>query len=280
MAGHYVTLAEGPILIAVGTPQEARAAISVVRRLHLGLERSVALLHASDPPFPAEEILRMLELNSEELGSAVVTPLAGEPAQAILRYAADHRGSLLVMGLTTNGGGLSVLTERLISEAPCPVLLVPPRVRLPWDRGGKVLLPLDGTPSTAAAVPWATELAVQLQAAIEIVYVAGAPPPAEAGSLPLPSLLDAPHYEWSAWRREFLSRFCECHWEGEHPVELGLMVQTGEPGEAILRAAGAVEPDLVVIGWHGVLTQARAKTLRTVLLKARWPVLTVRVPRG
>lgn len=278
MAGRYVKLAEGPILLAALLPGQAQPAVSIARTLGRLLEKRAELLHVADPPLSPREILGALELTPDDLGPVVVTALSGDPAQAVLQYARRQRGSLLVtcLGAEQELGG-SVL-ERLLSEAPCPVLVVPPRVRIPWGHDGTVLLPLDGTPSTAFAVPWATELAVGMNAAIEIVYVAGVPQAREAGSLVVPSLIDAPQHDWPGWRREFLSRFCGCYWEGESPVELRLTLQTGDPAGAILRAADAAEPELVVVGWHGDLSPEHARTLRTLLRRARWPILTVRVP--
>ncbi len=277
MAECYVAVAEGPILIAVDTPGQAQVALSFAGTLCRSLDRSVTLLNVSEPPLPVEEILRRLELTFGQLGSVVVRPLAGETASAILRHVSQQNASILLVGLPADQADLGGLTERLIGQAPCPVLLVPRHAR-PVRHHGTVLLPLDGTPSTASAVPWATEMAMQLDAAIEIVYVAVSPPPPEAGSLGIPSLVDAPQYEWHAWRREFLSRFCECYWGGRHPTNLRLTVQTGEPAKAILKAAEAADPELIVAGWHGDLSPERATVLRRILTGSRWPMLTVRVP--
>lgn len=279
MASRNVSLGSGPILLALSEPQYAHAVIRVARVLCGREARAVELLHASEPASSSEEVLERLELTIQDVEGFVVEPLEG-PAESVLPQAAETRqASLLVIGLGPDRAEPGLVLQSLLTQAPCPVLLVPPALREGWGEGGVILLPLDGTPSTASVAPLAIELAARSAASLEILY-AGVPlAPSEPGSMGLPPFLDQPQHEWAMWKREFLYRFSECFWGGKLPVDVRLHLATGEPSDAILERAEGLEPDVIVIGWHGELQQARARTLRKVLALARWPVLTARVSR-
>ena len=277
MGGPRIPLGEGPILLALSQPEYARAALHVVRLLCERGARRAEILQAAEPPLSTEEVLERLNLASGDLTGFVVEPLSGAPETSLLEAARTRQGSLLVLGLSPEGEEPGPVLKRLLSEAPCPLLLVPPNVRPDWGKGGTVLLPLDGTPSTASVAPLAIDMAVRNEAVLEILFVGGAALPSEPGSMGLPSFLDQPQHEWAMWKREFLFRFSECYWGGKLPVEVSLRVMTGDPGDAILELAERHEPDLIVIGWHGELAHSHARTLRKVLKHSRWPVMTSRV---
>ncbi|MEO0324979.1 MAG: universal stress protein, partial [Myxococcota bacterium] len=62
---------------------------------------------------------------------ARVLVAAGDPGRLLPRLAVEHRADLLVVG-THRGGALSRLllgstAERVLRDAPVPVLVVPPR---------------------------------------------------------------------------------------------------------------------------------------------------------
>lgn len=277
MDRRFAKLAEGPILLALESPRYAPAALHIMRTLSRLLNRSVILIHAAAPPRSSEAILQRLDLSEQEAINIAVTSLTGDPAGEILKFARERQSCLLVIGKAPARKDLSHVSEHLLSEAPCPVLLVPPAIREGWGDHGTILLPLDGTPSTAAAVPWATEFAVRMGATIEILYVGGASSAGEPGSMSLPSFIDQPQYEWPMWKREFLSRFCDAYWEGTPPVDVRLSLHVGSPSETILRSANDHGPDLIVLGWHGDLRKPHAQTLRNILLQSHWPVVTVRL---
>lgn len=277
MDGRFVSLAEGPMLVMPNHPEALPALLGAARALCAPLDRSATLVYASEPPLSPELIRAHLYGAAALLGGIVIAPLAGNPAQAIPAYAREQRASLLILALPAEPLLHDGLAVRLMADAPCPVLLVPPHLRAGWGAGGTVLLPLDGTPSTSGAVPWATEFAVSLGAALEILYAAGNPPPSEAGSMSFPVFSDQPQHEWPMWRREFLARFCDCYWKGQRPVEPHVVVRAAPPAQAILSYAGEHDPDLIVLGWHGRLSGGHAATLRAVLAQARWPLLAVKV---
>ncbi len=277
MDGSPLPLAEGPVLLALDEPRHVAAALSVARALCARLDRSVTMIHAAVPALSTEGVLEHLELAPQDLAGIVLEPLEGAPEEVIPRFARERRSSVLLVGLNPGLLDPGPVARSLLLNAPCPVLLVPPTVRARWGEGGVVLLPLDGTPSTASVAPLAIEMAVRTSSKLEILYVGGALPPSEPGAMGFPSFIDQPQYEWAEWKREFLHRFFECHCGGERPVDVTLTLGKGSPGDAILDLAERHAPDLIVIGWHGELEHAHAKTLRTVLNRSRWPVMTARI---
>lgn len=277
MGGKLVSLEEGPILMALSEPEYAPALIRVVRVLCAQGARSAIVLHAAEPAPTSEEVLERHHLSPEDLSGFVVEPVEGTPDRALLEAAHARHGSLIVLGLSPRHAEPGAVVKRLLTSAPCPVLLVPAQLREGWGTGGLVLLPLDGTPSTASVAPLAIQMSMRSGATLEVLFVGGAKPSSEPGSMGLPSFLDQPQHEWEMWKREFLYRFCDCYWGGKPPVDVRLFLATGEPGDAILDLAERHGPDLIVIGWHGELTPTHARTLRKVLRHARWPVLTSRV---
>ncbi len=277
MDGQHVSLSEGPILVALNEARHARSALRVVQVLCARLDRSVVVTQVGEPAPSSEEVLERLELSPQDVAGVIVEPLRGRPEDVLPEAARERHCSLLVLGLSPQAGEPGATLGHLLSRSPCPVLLVPPELYDRWGEARIVLLPLDGTPSTASVAPLAIDMAVRSGSSLEILYVGVPKPPSEPGSMGFPSFLDQPQHEWAMWKREFLYRFCECHWGGKLPVDVTLTLATGDPGDAILELAGRHEPDLIVIGWHGEFAHAHAQTLRKLLSHSRWPVLTARV---
>ena len=134
---------------------------------------------------------------------------AGDPAAGILRASADPLVTLVV--LTTHGHiiepgrSLGRVAEQVIAGTTRPILLIRPEVTPMAIRPGaalqRLLLPLDGTPTTAALLAPATALASRLGASVDLLYVAdvGTPPPDEPGSIGAPQYVDQPQHEWPQW---------------------------------------------------------------------------------
>ena len=269
-------LGPGPLLVAIADPAHARSALHCARLLGHALNRTIGLAHAAIPSLSPAEILARLGLTPAELAGAPIWPIAAAPLEGLPLAAREHEAGLIVLALPAAGSPLGPIRERVLAEAPCPVLLVPPVLRAGWGEGGRVLLPLDGTPTMAAAVPLASELALAFAGSLDILHVAGDVTP-EPGALTVPRFLDQPQHEWAAWRAEFLQRFCTCSWGGRPPVELRLFVRAGSATDAIRRVANERRSDLVVLGWRGRLDGGHAATLHAVLSGAKRPVLALRL---
>lgn len=269
----------GPVLVALGGPRLARSALQVARTFCTLFDKTILLTHVSDVSLAPSAVPERVGISSESLAGMALIPAMGDPGHEIVHLGAERGCGLIVLGLARpEREGLGPVEEAVMRDATCPVLLVPPTLREDWGEGGTLLLPLDGTPSTAAVVPLATTIAERMAAKLELLHIAGSPPPHEQGTLAVPMFMDQPQHEWDLWRQEFLSRFCECHWGGEPPVETHLSVRVGDPANAILLEAMEHQPDLIVLGWHGTFAEFHAATLRRILAGSGWPVLAVRVP--
>jgi nucleotide-binding universal stress UspA family protein len=142
-----------------------------------------------------------------------------------------------------------------------PLLAVPPELRLPVELG-RVLVPLNGTSQTAAALRGTIELACHAAMDVVVLHV-------HSGER-LPLFDDQPQHERPAWEQEFLARYCP-----KLPDGLHLEVRVGPAGAHVLEVAGEIQADLVALGWSQDLSPGRAEVVREVLAHSRVPVLLV-----
>ena len=210
---------------------------------------------------------------------------AGDPAAGILRASADPLVTLVV--LTTHGyiiepgRSLGRVAEQVIAGATQPILLIRPEATPMAIQPGaalqRLLLPLDGTPTTAALLAPATALASRLGASVDLLYVAdvGTPPPDEPGSIGAPQYVDQPQHEWPQWANEVITRLAEACAQCPPNVPLRTFLAQGDAGEAITRFAAEHASDAVVLACRSRLEPGRAAVLRAVLDQTPCPVLIV-----
>jgi nucleotide-binding universal stress UspA family protein len=146
-----------------------------------------------------------------------------------------------------------------------PVLLVPPNERLRTYGIGRALVPLDGTPESAAAV--AETMALLARAGVDIVVLHVFQPDT------VPRFWDHSVHAETAWQSEFLSRYCA-------DQDVRLEVRSGEPGESIGHIASVERVDLIVLGWSQRLEPGRARTVRSAVASSAVPVLLVPLRTG
>ena len=261
---------------------EAIAALPIARVL-AELERATLhVVHVGEPILPPGELLHVLRLAREQVRGLVIAQAGGAPAAGIVRLASEWQSLLIAMCTHTNLAGaegeLGSVAERVLREAPCPVLLVRPELGSRPRALRRIVLPHDGTPTTAAALQPAVDLVGRSGAELDVLHVAAAAAshPAEPGTLAAPQYLDQPQHEWPVWTREFLERIlslCHC----PPAVQVRLFLRAGEPGAEIVRFARERQSDLIVLAWRGYLDRERAGTLRIVIRDAPCPMLILRV---
>ncbi len=197
---------------------------------------------------------------------------AGSPAEGILRESA---GADIVAFLTRNGEGpgLGSVARELITALTVPMLVVRPQARV-IERLRRLIVPLEGSPSTSAAMLRADDAFCARGREIIMLHVVTGDQPGEIGSLPAPRIMDQEHYEWQAWQDEFRMRFSQCPEGGRHRVA----VRVGEPGQMIVREANDLDADLIVISWRGYLSKGKAPVVRRLLAEAPCPLLLVPAP--
>lgn len=209
---------------------------------------------------------------------------AGDPSAGILRASADPTVALVV--LTTHGHiiepgrSLGRVAEQVIAGATQPILLIRPEATPVVIRPGaalqRLLLPLDGTPTTATLLVPATALASRLGASVDLLYVAdvGAPPD-EPGSIGAPQYVDQPQHEWPQWANEVITRLGAACAQFPPDMPVRMFLAQGDAGEAITRFAAEHKCDAVVLARRSRLEPGRASVLRAVLDQTPCPVLLV-----
>jgi nucleotide-binding universal stress UspA family protein len=150
---------------------------------------------------------------------------------------------------------------RLITSVPKPLVVVPPDAREP-ERIDRILVPLDGSLESAAAVSTTIELARASGIEVVVLHVRD-----EAGLHPFSDQL---HHEGPAWVEEFLARFCPVP---AHEVEVELRI--GVPEEEVGRVARETGADLIALGWSQELATGRAAVVRAMLSSSTVPVLLI-----
>jgi len=270
------------ILVPLDGTSPAAAALPVAR-VFAELEcATLHIVHIGEPTVPPNAVLERVGLTPDQLHGSVLDQATGPPAARIVQLAAEHRSVLIVLcthtATTRARGALGRVAEAVLRDATCPVVLVQPGRELrPWVLR-KILLPHDGTPTTAAAVSPAADLAIRAGAELLVLHVTEprARAPTEPGTLVTPRYVDQPQHEWSSWASEFLERLAAL---GNCPatVRLRLLLGMGDPGAEIVRAIKERECDLVVLGWHGRMAPERAVTMKTVIREGSCPVFVLRV---
>jgi hypothetical protein len=145
----------------------------------------------------------------------------------------------------------------LVASLAKPVVVVLPGAECRSIRS--VLVPLDGTASSAAALE--EIVAVALGANLEIVVAHVQWPWA------LPAFSDHLPHEVRAWSEEFIAR----HMPAARDARLELRV--GEPHEHVLDICRSSGCDLVALGWSQDLGRGRAAVVRRMLAESPVPVL-------
>jgi nucleotide-binding universal stress UspA family protein len=157
--------------------------------------------------------------------------LTGQVATALVQLEAHARIDLVVMATHGRSGitrfALGSVADRMVREGSAPVLLVRAS-SLPIPLPRIALVPLDGSEVAEQALPLVKTLAGHPLEQIRLLHVIM--PEDEPGAL-----------------SDYLKR--ARHQFSGLGVPIEAETDTGEPAEAILRAA--IEADLIVIGTHG-----------------------------
>jgi nucleotide-binding universal stress UspA family protein len=174
--------------------------------------------------------------------------------------------SMLVIGARSTPGGRRPAGRTALAAATelgKPVLVVPPAAMAerPIRR---ILVPLDGTATTAEALQATIALARERDIAVVVLHV--------HEEHAIPPFEDQPHHEREAWAREFIARYC-----GRPVEDVGLEIRTGLPHEHVLDVAKELDVDALVLGWHRTFQGGRAAVVREALARSPVPVLLIPV---
>ena len=302
MATQYITRILCPTDFSDASAQAFEHAAFVARWYHARLTAMHALMPLVTPVAvlagPADSIVAEVERARQQIGldSAAAARLGidvdvvvetGEPTRCILNLAAALPADLIVMG--THGAGgfqhliLGSVTEKVLRQASCPVLTVPPRARttanLPYQR---LLCPVDFSDSSLAALGHARRFADESNAELTVLHVLewpwNEPPAPRLDELPhreASSLAEFRRYEEAEARGRLDSLVCSM--DARRPTKIE--IRHGKAYRELLRLAEERQTDLIVMGVHGhnaVDLALFGSTTNQVVRQATCPVLTIR----
>ena len=272
------------VLVPLDGSVHATAAVPVARGLAELFHATLAVLHVSDDTLASAALVDRMKLSSQDVHGLVVDQRSGAAAAGIVQEAAERHAALIVMcphaQMDSRPRAIGGVTEAVLHAAQCPVVFVPAIRGLGNWALHKLLLPHDGTPTSAATIGPASSLASMAAAKIVVLHVVttGTERPTEPGTLVSPRYVDQPQHEWPAWRREFLDRL-RAVGGATDGVDIRLALAQGEAGSAIVDFARQNDSDLIVLGWRGALEPNRARTMRHVIRESVCPVIVFRVGR-
>ena len=155
------------------------------------------------------------------------------------------------------------LWRRVAQRSAKPVVLVPAGARQLPRRIRRVLLPLDGTARSAAAVAETAERLARGGAELVVLHVFDAQT--------VPKFWDQHAHAEQAWEQEFLARYCAL-------PGARLELRSGAAAEHVAQVARAEQADMIALAWSQRLDPGRAAAVRRTVLDAEVPVMLVPMP--
>ena len=248
------------------------------------------VMPAADMDRAQEQISQCLRLARKAGVSTDVLVDVGQPAADIVSRATSLHADLIVMG--THGAGgfdrlvLGSVTEKVLRQALCPVLTVPPRARttsaLPFRR---VLCAIDFSAPSLESLSIVLPLAEEAGASITLLHIIEWPwaePPAPAFG-ELPAAQASVLQEFRAQTEASASAKLRSLVSGatSDRVRITPRIANGKAYQAILHVAEEEASDLIVMGVYGrgaIDTMLLGSTTNQVVRRATCPVLTLRHP--
>ena len=201
----------------------------------------------------------------------IIARLAGGQVRP-LRLAADlssgRAASQVIRALQQPGTIAGVLPgdemwQPVAQRSAKPIVLVPAGAQRLPRRIRRVLLPLDGTARSAAAVAEAAERFARGGAELVVLHVFDAET--------VPKFWDQHAHAGQAWEQEFLARYCAL-------PGARLELRSGTAAEHVAKVAAAEQADMIALAWSQRLEPGRAAAVRRTILEAEVPVMLVPMP--
>lgn len=271
-------MSEPVILVPLDGTKQALAALPVAKVLGEIERATLHILHVGEHAPAAEELRNRLGGDAPMLDGFTIDARIGVPAVEIPLVANELKPRAIVICRHSGQERRKMLGRtamKVLHDAPCPVVLVPPeRGAIPWHLH-HVLVPHDGTPTTSAALRPAAELAERGRAELLVAHVTDVKAaPMEPGSFTTPRYIDQPQHEWPAWAGEFVKRLASvCPLEHVH---VRMVLAHGDTAAEIQRLSEKQSTDLIVLAWRGQWEAPRAATLKNILRDVCCPIMVVR----
>ena len=142
-------MSEPIILVPLDGSEQALAALPVAKVLGEIERAALHILHVGEHELAGDELRGRLGREAPVLDGFTIDARVGTPAVEILQVAGEIKPRVIVMckhSGAERGKMLGRTAMKVLHDAPCPVVLVPPeRGATPWHLQ-HVLVPHDGTP--------------------------------------------------------------------------------------------------------------------------------------
>jgi nucleotide-binding universal stress UspA family protein len=246
------------VLAAIDNSPAARSVLAAASSLAAFLHAEVEAVHArEDGDRTARAAAAARRVPYRTMGDDVVPTL----------LAAGHAPDVVAMALGARAVGAGRrpaghVALQLAVSLPKPLVVVSPDAKV-TEALRRILVPLNGDQSTAAALSETMELASESALEVIVLHV--------HDYASLPRFTDQPQHEVEAWTWEFASRHCP------HPEHVRLEVRIGVPGEHVLRVAEELGADMIALGWSQELSGGHAAVVRQALEQSPVPVLLIPV---
>ena len=155
------------------------------------------------------------------------------------------------------------LWQPVAQRSAKPVVLVPAEAQRRPRRIRRVLLPLDGTARSAAAVAEAAERFARGGAELVVLHVFDAET--------VPKFWNQHAHASQAWEQEFLARYCAL-------PGVRLELRSGVAAEHMAKVARDEQADMIALAWSQRLDPGRAAAVRQTILEAEVPVMLIPMP--
>jgi Universal stress protein family len=243
------------IVAALGDDAAAPGVVGAAVALGRLLAADVELLNVrEDGPAGAAEA-------AATAAGLTLRAVPGDP-YGVLSVAAAREDvvALVVAAGAPHGRGhhLAATTVRLITSVSRPVAVVPGGYTA-TEGIARVLVPLDGTPASAAALEGIVEMTADADVEIVLVHVLDVEH--------LPAFGDQIAHEVRAWSDAFIAR------NAPSAANARLELRVGRPAEGIAEALVETGAGLVVLGWGRELSDGRAAVVSELLSHSGVPVL-------
>lgn len=207
--------------------------------------------------------------------------LSDAPEQELGRLAQRDNTDGLIVGRAAPIVGWSLLTlgrvtRRLLRSLPCPVVVVPPDLRVDQLGKGPIIVGVQPDPTSVPAVRFACELGERLNLEVWLVHTVEAAP--SGGASALSEMLDLRERTQAA--ELALEQWVEHH----EFTDLPRRTEVGRRGEGLINAADRVDATMLVSGSRHLSLGARifkSSMGSKLAAHARCPVAVVpSEPRG
>jgi nucleotide-binding universal stress UspA family protein len=232
-------------------------------------------------------LTRALQRLSARVPGTVTTTIevaeASEAHEAILARAKEMHADLLVMGTHGRSGfrrlAMGSVTERVLRDPPCPVLVVPPHASMQAPEGAvqfrHIVCAVDFSTGSLAALSFALSIAQEAEAELLVLNVIEVPPELTEPGVP-PIDVDAIRANAEAERLRKLRALIPTDARKFCTVETAVAEAASD--HAILQACDARKAELAVLGinHHSALDRlVFGSTAARVTRAAPCPVLLV-----